>query len=367
MKVAIIHYWLVGMRGGEKVLEQICALYPQADIFTHVAIAQNLSDRLRAHDIHETFIARLPFARKMYQRYLPLMPRALESLDLRGYDLIISSEAGPAKGIIPGPDALHICYCHSPMRYIWDQYPVYRANAGRIARLGLDLSAKGLRVWDVASAARVDHFIANSAFVARRIRKYYRRDATVIAPPVDISAFDGADRKPGNHYLYVGELVGYKRPDLMIAAFRQSGRRLVIIGDGAARAALMRQASPNITFLGRADAATLRHQYATCRALIFPGIEDFGIVPLEAMASGRPVIAQARGGALETVIEGKTGYLFHDPTPEALNDAIARFEAAPPIAPAALRHWAAGFGPDVFRQKLADFIAAARAGHDPCK
>lgn len=191
MKVAIVHYWLVGMRGGEKVIEEFCKLYPDADIFTHAAIPENLSDTIRRHKITETFIARLPGGRKHYQKYLPLMPHALEALDLTGYDLVISSESGPAKGIITHPDALHICYCHSPMRYIWDQYHIYRAEAGRLTRLMMPWLAHKLRIWDMASAARVDHFVANSGFIARRIAKSWRRKAAVIYPPVDVSAFSG--------------------------------------------------------------------------------------------------------------------------------------------------------------------------------
>ncbi len=188
MKVAIVHYWLVGMRGGEKVLEELCALYPQADLFTLVADESKLSPALRKHKITTSFLQKMGGV-KAYQKMLPLMPLALESFDLTGYDLVISSEAGPAKGVVPAPDALHICYCHSPMRYIWDLYPQYRAGAGRIARLAMGLTAPWLRTWDVTTSARVDHFIANSQFVADRIEKYYRREATVINPPVDTQRF----------------------------------------------------------------------------------------------------------------------------------------------------------------------------------
>jgi len=329
MKVAIVHFWLVGMRGGEKVLESLCRMFPDADIYTHIAIPENLSDTIRRHKITETFIARLPFARKWYPRYLPLMPLALESLDLTAYDLIISNEAGPAKGIVPGPGAIHLNYCCSPMRYIWDQYHIYRDRAGWFTRLLMPFFAHYLRIWDAVAAMRVDHFMADSQHVANRIKRYYRRDADVVYPPVAVEDFVPAQKSElGDYYLWCGELVRYKRPDVAIEAFNANGLPLIVIGDGEERERLEKIAKPNITFLGKAPFSTLKHHMARCKALVFPGEEDFGIVPLEVQASGRPVIALARGGALETVIDGKTGLFFDNPTPLQLNDAIARFEAS---------------------------------------
>ncbi|MEJ6477794.1 MAG: glycosyltransferase [Octadecabacter sp.] len=300
MRVAIVHYWLVGMRGGEKVIEEMCKIFPEADLFTHVAIPENLSPRLRSHSITESFIARLPGGRRHYQKYLPLMTRALEGFDLTGYDLVISSEAGPAKGVITDPDCLHVSYVHSPMRYIWDQYWAYQAQAGRLARLAMPLFAPSLRQWDMASAARVDHIIANSEFVARRISKAWGRKSTVIHPPVDVAAFAPSrmpdPAAPNSPYLFASELVSYKRPDLVVDACTRLGRPLVVIGDGPARADLERRAGPTVTFLGHVDFKTLKANYRNCRALVFPGIEDFGIVPLEVMMSGRPVIAFGKGG-----------------------------------------------------------------------
>ena len=227
LKVAIVHYWLVGMRGGEKVIEELCEMFPGADIFTHVARPENLSATLLKHRITESFVGRLPGAKSHYQKYLPFMPRALEGFDLTGYDLVISSEAGPAKGVICDPDAVHVCYCHSPMRYIWDQYHVYRAGAGRLTRWVMPWLAHRLRVWDQSSAARVDHVIANSHFIQRRVAKTWGRESDVVHPPVDLQAFrPGEADQVGDHYLYVGELVGYKRPALMIDAFNHSGRPL---------------------------------------------------------------------------------------------------------------------------------------------
>jgi glycosyltransferase involved in cell wall biosynthesis len=368
LRVAIVHYWLVGMRGGEKVLEELCEIFPQADLYTHVAIPRNLSEKLRRHRIRETFIAKLPGGRRHYQKYLPLMPRALEALDLDAYDLVISSESGPAKGVITGPDTLHLCYCHSPMRYVWDQYPVYRAQAGRLTRWLMPLAVPRLRMWDQSSAARVDRIVANSDFVRRRIAKSWGRAASVVHPPVDLDAFvPQAGTPPGDFYLYVGELVSYKRVDLLIDAFNASGRKLVVIGDGGERDRLEARANGNIRFHGRASLDELKAHYARCRALMFPGVEDFGIVPLEAMASGRPVIAYARGGALETVKDGVTGLFFDRPDVDSINAAIARFESElePAIDPAALRAHVDGFSRARFRAGMLREIEAVLATRKP--
>ena len=362
MRVAIVHYWLVGMRGGEKVIEELCKIFPEADLFTHVAIRENLSPRLRSHSITESFIARLPGGRRHYQKYLPLMPRALEGFDLTGYDLVISSEAGPAKGVITDPDCLHVSYVHSPMRYIWDQYWAYQAQAGWLARLAMPLFAPSLRQWDMASAARVDYIIANSEFVARRISKAWGRKSTVIHPPVDVAAFAPSRMPdpagPNSPYLFAGELVSYKRPDLVVDACTRLGRPLVVIGDGPARADLERRAGPTVTFLGRVDFKTLKANYRNCRALVFPGIKDFGIVPLEVMMSGRPVIAFGKGGATETIVEGQTGMFFHAQTVDAVADAIKDFEADPaPISPEATMAWARKFSAKRFRRQFTGYLA----------
>lgn len=330
LRVAIIHYWLLHMRGGEKVLESLCKLFPQADIFTHVYDANGVSATIRGHTVRTTGISKLPAAHKLYRSYLPLMPFALESIDLSGYDLVISSEAGPAKGVIAPPDAPHICYCHSPMRYIWDQYHVYKSGAGRLAKMTMPILAPGLRQWDVTSAARVDQFVANSMHVQKRINKYWRRDAKVVYPPVAVEDFSPAPlSEREDFYLWAGELVGYKRPDIMIDAFNRMGKRLVVIGGpDKARKALAARAKDNITFLGKVPFAELKSHMARCKALIFPGEEDFGIVPVEVMASGRPVIAYGRGGATETVRDGETGLLFEDQSMDGLIGAIERFEGS---------------------------------------
>ena len=364
MRIAIVHYWLVGMRGGEKVLEEMCRLYPQAVIFTHVFDAARTSELIKRHDIRTTFIDGLPFAKRMYQRYLPLMPMALEELDLTGFDLVLSSEAGPAKGVITHPDSLHICYCHSPMRYLWDQYPVYRSNAGRLTRLVMSLTMPWLRGWDAASAARVDRFVANSSFVARRIGKSWRREAAVIFPPVDLDAFAVEPEPSRDFYLVAGQLVPYKRLDLAVEACTRLGRRLVVVGTGSEAARLRAIAGPTVEFRGWTADDELRRLYGNCRALLFPGEEDFGIVPLEAMASGRPVIAFASGGALDTVVEGETGCFFARQTADDLAGAIRRFERDEAcFDPAAIRAHAQGFGREVFRARLKSFVDQSLAEH----
>lgn len=325
-RVALVHYWLVGMRGGEKVLEALCEIYPQADIFTHVYVPGAVSERIRRHKVSTTFIASLPAAARLYKRYLPLMPLALEQLDLRGYDLILSSESGPAKGIIPPEAALHLCYCHSPMRYLWNMFHDYRARSGRLTRLVMPPLSHYLRLWDAVAAGRVDRFVANSATVARRIRRYYARDASVIWPPVDVDAFRPVpDEQRGDYMLMVGELVRYKRPDLAVAAFNRMKQKLVVIGGGEMLGEIRRLAGPTVTVTGPRPFADLQHHYARCRALIFPGEEDFGIVPVEAMASGRPVIAYGSGGATETVVAGITGTLFGEQSVEAIVAAVEGF------------------------------------------
>ncbi|WP_254436092.1 glycosyltransferase [Ruegeria arenilitoris] len=358
LRVAIVHYWLVGMRGGEKVIESLLDLFPNAVIVTHVYDPDKVSDKIRKQDVRETFISKLPGARKHYQKYLPLMPLALELVDMTEFDVIISSESGPAKGIIPRPDAVHLCYCHSPMRYIWDHYHIYRASAGRLAKLMMPFVAHKMRIWDVSSAARVDRFVANSGFIAQRISKYYRRDANVIFPPVEVAEFSISE-DVGDHYLLAGEMVSYKRADLAVDAFNASGRKLVIVGDGEMRAELEQKAQSNITFLGRVPFAELKQQFATCKALVFPGEEDFGIIPVEVMASGRPVVAYGRGGALDTVLPGVSGVHFHEQTVEALNTAIDTLEADVALvnSPKKIQAHAARFDQQVFKAQIAELVA----------
>ncbi|MEI4485298.1 glycosyltransferase [Frigidibacter sp. MR17.14] len=356
LRVALIHYWLVTMRGGEKVLESLCEMFPQADIFTHAYDPEAVSPTIRRHKVTTSLISRLPRASRNYKSYLPLMPLALEELDLRGYDLIISSESGPAKGIIPPGDAVHVCYCHSPMRYVWNMYHDYGERSGRVKRLLMKPFSHYIRNWDAVSALRVDGFVANSDNVRRRISRYYNRDAGVVFPPVAVDDFAPVPEAGlGDYHLMVGELVAYKRPDLAIEAFNRMGRKLVVIGGGEMLETARRLAGPTVEVLGPQPFNMLKHHYARCRSLIFPGEEDFGIVPLEATASGRPVLAYARGGALETVVDGVTGLFFDTQSVEAITEGVERIEAAlnaRQFETAAMLAHAASFSPAEFRRKM---------------
>lgn len=351
MKTAIVHYWLVGMRGGEKVVEALCGLLPEADLFTHVYRPGAVSEIIRKRTVRTTFIDRLPNAAGNYKSYLPLMPMALEQLDLSSYDLVVSSESGPAKGVVPGQDAVHVCYCHTPMRYVWNLYDRYKRSVSPLKRLFMVPLIHYLRLWDRSSADRVDHFVANSKNVAARIRKYYRRPAEVIYPPVDTSRFE-ISRETGDYYLMVGQLVDYKRFDLGIEACRRMGKKLIVVGDGDERSKLGRRAGPGVKLVGWQDATALKRLYSGCRALIFPGDEDFGIVPVEAMASGRPVIAYGKGGALESVREGRTGLFFETQTVDALCDAMAAFERGGAFDAVDIARYARRFDVSVFESRM---------------
>ena len=362
MRVAIVHYWLVGMRGGEKVIENLCNIFPDADIFTHVYDPSKVSRTLQERRIETSFINKLPGARKHYQKYLPLMPIALEQLDLRKYDLIISSESGPAKGVIPPPNALHVCYCHSPMRYIWNMYHDYRERTSFLTKALMPVAAHYLRNWDAISATRVDHFVANSHTVRERIHRYYHRDAHVIYPPVDVDQFEPLPDAVGDSFLMVGELVPYKRAELAVEAFNQLGLPLTIIGGGERLQAIKHLAGPTIRVCGPQPFEVLKSEYARCRALIFPGEEDFGIVPVEALASGSPVIAYGRGGATETVVDGLSGVLFEQQTAQAIVDAVRRFDMIS-FDPLKIAHSARRFAADNFRiafRNHVEFLLEAR-------
>jgi glycosyltransferase involved in cell wall biosynthesis len=362
MRAAIIHYWLLNMRGGEKVLEALCRLLPDADIYTLFYNPESVSPGIRSHRVTPSFLQPLW---RHHRSLLPLMPMALENFDLRGYDLIVSSESGPAKGVIVPSAARHVCYCHTPMRYLWDLYPAYRNEwtQSRVKRALMTPLTHYLRMWDYASAARVDEFIANSENVRRRIAKTYRREAQVIFPPVAVEKFYS---KPSeDYYLIVSELVAYKRIDAAVRVFSQSGRRLKIAGDGPEFAALKRIATPNIEFCGRVSDEDLRELYARSRAFIMPGEEDFGITAVEALASGKPVIALARGGALETV-PCSGGVLYRDATDDGLRDAIMQWDSRERNLNAeSLQTWAARFSEAEFAAKVSPILSTAGAPSDP--
>jgi glycosyltransferase involved in cell wall biosynthesis len=327
MKTAIVHYWLVNMRGGEKVLEALLEMFPQADIYTHVYNPKAVSPLINRHRIFTSRINRLPFARKLYQIYMPLMPNALMDFNLQGYDLVISSEAGPAKGVVPNPNAYHLCYCHSPMRYLWDMYHEYFRGVNPFVRFFMKRLIPHLRLWDAVSANMADCFIANSGYVAKRIMRYYNRQPAVIYPPVNIEKYLPVERGPKDFYLFFGQLTGYKRADIAIEACVKSGRKLVVAGDGARKKDIKKnEKSALIRYIGRVTEEEAAVLFSQAKALLFPGIEDFGIIPVEAQAAGCPVIAFREGGALDTVKENATGIFFDEQTPESLIAAMEHFE-----------------------------------------
>ncbi len=326
MKVALVHYWLVTMRGGEKVLESLCKIFPDADIYTNVYDPNAVSDIIRSHNVYTTKVNNFPFAKKFYQKYMPFMPKALMELDLTGYDLIISSESGPAKGVCPAPDAFHICYCHTPMRYLWDMYHEYFDKANPLVKLFMKKMIPGLRQWDVMSSNLVDHFVANSSFVQARIKRYYNRNSDVVFPPCEIEKYLDNPRSPKDYYLFFGQLVGYKRADLAIEACIKSGRKIIVIGDGKSKEAKQYERSGLVTFTGRVSDQKVAEYLSGAKALLFPGIEDFGIIPVEANAAGCPVLAYKKGGACDSILENKTGLFFEEQTVDSLIACIDAFE-----------------------------------------
>jgi len=312
LRVALVHDWLTGMRGGEKVLEAIASLFPEAPIYTLFHFPGSVSQALESHPIRTSFLQRAPRIRTRYRGYLPLFPVAIEELDLTGYDLVISSSHCVAKGVIPSPDAFHVCYCHTPMRYAWDQEHAYFPRRdGTVARLR-SLALTALRSWDVASAARVNQFVANSSFVARRIRSYYGREAEVLHPPVDVAYFTPGSAREEGFCLMVSALAPYKRVDLAIAACDRLGIELRIVGDGPERERLEELAGPKTRFLGNVEPRRLRDLYRGARLFLQPGVEDFGIACAEALACGTPVVAVAKGGVLDIVEDGRHGFLYPD-------------------------------------------------------
>ena len=327
MRVALIHDWLTGMRGGEKVLEVLCELFPAADLFTLFHIPGSVSSAIERHRITTSFVQHLPFAERSYRRYLPLFPTAIERFQLDGYDLVLSSSHCVAKSVITPPTTRHICYCHSPMRYAWDQFDAYfgPARVGRFAsRWVYRPMLSRLARWDAATAARPNRFVSNSQHVAGRISRYYNRESTIVYPPVDTVFYHPANAPRASHFLVVSALVPYKRIELAIDACRRVGAGLRIVGDGPDRARLEAMADRHVTFVERRTDVEIRAEYRDALAVLLPGEEDFGIVPVEAQACGTPVVALGRGGALETVVNGETGVLFAEPTGESLAAALER-------------------------------------------
>ena len=365
MRIALIHDWLTGMRGGEKVLEAFCELFPEAEIFTLFHFKGTVSPLIESHKIHTSFLQ--GFAGKKWYRYLlPLMPAAVESLNIKEFDLVISLSHCVAKGAIPAKQSVHICYCYTPMRYIWDMHDEYfkKRETGFLAKTLMPVFLPYLKKWDVRSCQRVDYFIADSKNVQKKIKKFYNRDSEVIYPPVNAENFTISDNI-GDFYLVVGAFAPYKRLDLAIEAFNILGYPLKVVGCGQEEKRIKSMAKGNIEFLGWQTNDALKGYYARCQALIFPGEEDFGIVPLEAMAAGRPVIAYGKGGTLETVVsidntrngEYGTGIFFYEDTPASLVEAIHKVERSQDkINPLKIRERVCGFTEDIFKKRIKKFV-----------
>ncbi len=369
LRVALVHDWLTGMRGGEKCLEVFCDIFPQADIYTLLHIKGSVAPSIERHRIRTSWIQHLPWVDRNYRNFLPLFPRAIQSLDIKGYDLILSSSHCVAKGVRVPSQTVHIAYIHTPMRYVWDMYPVYfgkNSTAGRPAKIMMPAIRPFLQRWDKHSNDRVHYFLANSDHVRRRILNYYGRQSEVIPPPVDGRLFT-ISPEPQDYYLIVSALAPYKRIDLAIRAFNRLNKPLVIVGTGPLKTQLQGMAGKNITWLGWQEGKDLRKLYGQCRALIFPGEEDAGITPLEAQVSGRPVVAFGRGGALETVVpledylEGRkdffSGIFFPEQTEDALGEAIERLEEqAHLLNPDKIRTHGLRFDREIFKERIIQSI-----------
>ena len=359
MKVALVHDYLNQMGGAERVVLALHEIFPEAPLYTSIYDPRRVDTAFQSMDIRTSFMQKLPLVKKHHQPFLPFYPFAMERLDLRGYDLILSSSSAFGKGVVTRPETMHICYCHTPMRWCWnyDEY-VQRERLGRIARNILPFFITGLRVWDQTSSMRVDHFIANSPVVADRIRKYYRRDAVVIPPPVEASRFTfDATTQAEAYFLIVSRLMPYKRIELAIEACNRLQLPLVIIGGGRDENRLKSIAGPTIRFMGRLSDEEILHYYAHCRAFILPGEEDFGITPLEAQASGRPVIAYAAGGALASVIDSVTGTFFQKQNVESLVEVLESFDERR-YDPQTIRNHALEFDKPRFHRRILQFIEA---------
>jgi glycosyltransferase involved in cell wall biosynthesis len=361
MRVAIVHYWFLVLGGGERVVETLGDMFPQADIFVLFADPESIPESLRSHKITTSILNRSKLARRFSRQLFPLYPAAIELLDLSGYDLIITSDSPPIKGVRTRPGQLHICYCHTPGRYIWDSHASFKESLPALTRPFFSMLTWYVRRWDWRAAQRVEVFVANSNFVAKRIKMFYQRDSVVIYPPCNTTSGFISDTHD-DYYLHVGRLVASKRVDLLIEACNRLGRKLLIAGTGREEQTLRPGAGPTVKFRGRVDDYELPGIYARCRALLFAAEEDFGIVPVEAQSYGRPVIAYGAGGSLETVRtaesgEAPTGIYFNEQTVESLMDGILRFEAAEKsFDPIAIQEFARTFDSEVFVRKMRRLI-----------
>jgi glycosyltransferase involved in cell wall biosynthesis len=370
MKVAIVHDYLNQYGGAERVLDEIKLLFPAAPVLVSIYDPARMPPAYRDWDVRPSWLNRVPFANRKHQALLPLYPQVFENFDLSDYDLVVSSSSGFAHGVLTGPQTTHVCYCHSPPRFLWDYHKyVERERLGRVARTLVSHSLAQLRQWDRTSADRADAWISTSRVVRERILKYYGKDSVIIPPPVNTGRFEVGEG-PGQYYLMLMRLVGWKRPDIVVEACSRLGEALVVAGDGRDLAHLRSIAGSSVRFVGRVNDAQMRGLYRDCRALILPSEEDFGITPLEAMSAGRPVIAFGRGGALDTVIPGVTGLLFAEQTADSVAGALAKFVQIR-FSPATIRAHAAQYDSALFRDRLARFIdaqlAARTAGTGPAR
>ncbi len=363
MKVALVHDWLNTKAGGaENVLFRLAELFPDAPVYTLLHNPATTEGKLDAARVRTSSLQRMPSWLRGRPRYLlPLIPTAVEQLDFTGYDVVVSSSSAWVKGIITRPETLHICYCHTPMRFVWDYWPRYadEQHVGPLRRAAIHRLTSRSRLWDYYSAARVDHWVANSQTTAARIRKYYHQPVDkVIYPGADLSLFAPADNPPRDYYVTLGSLTPYKKIDMAIEACNQLQAPLTVVGDGADRARLEKLAGPTVTFAGRVNEARRRELVAGAKALVFPNEEDFGIVPVEAMASGTPVIAFGRGGLTETVVEGETGSFFHQPTAAALAAAMKNFDPGKFQVPVLTKR-AAEFSEELFMKQFKEYVEKA--------
>ena len=363
LKVALVHDYLNQYGGAERVLEELHTLFPSAPVYTSMYWPEKMSPIIRRLDVRTSFMQRLPMVTRNHQPFLLLYPLAFESFDLSEFDVVISNSSAFCKGVMTSPGTLHICYCLTPMRWVWNYHAyVDRERLGWMARMVLPAAISQLRAWDVATAQNVDRFLAISRTVSSRVRKYYRRDSAVIYPPVNCDAFALPPQPVEDYYLVVARLMPYKRIDLAVDAFTRLGIPLKVVGKGRNEAELRARAGRNVEFVGHVSDAELKQLYARCRGFVFPGEEDFGIAPLEANASGRPVIAYAAGGALDTVQDGRTGVLFEHQDVDSLIGAVRQAEATSWDS-AELRQHARKFDRQVFRDQLLAFVGESVAAH----
>ena len=359
-KVALVHDWLVGEGGGEQVLKCFHEIWPDAPIYTLVYNEDKAPSWTQGLDIRTTYIQKWPGGKTHHKLLLSFMPEAWEALDLTGYDLVVSSCASCCKGVITRPDAVHICYCHSPIRYVWDLYYDYLAGASTLKKAFMPSMIHKVRMWDFQAAQRVDYFVSNSDYVGRRIAKFYRRESTTVYPGIRLPK-NFVSEERGDYYFILSRFVGYKRVDLAIEACNMLGRKLIVAGSGGEEEQRLRaMAGPTVEFVGRVSDEQLVGYYEHARAFLFPGIEDFGLTPLEAMAGGCPVLAYGEGGALETVVDGETGMFFYEQTAESLAACIEGFEQRS-FSASACRERAKAFSTDIFKQRFTDFCEKALA------